>query len=62
MAHPMQDVRIHGIQHRAATAKNKKRWVVRWTVEGRQRPKAFATSNEANRYRSLLVAAHQRGD
>ena len=62
MSHPVQDVRIHGIQHRAASAKNKKRWVVRWTVEGRQRAKAFGTSNEANRYRSLLTAAQHRGE
>ena len=57
MSHPMQKVQIHGIQHRAPSAKVKKLWVVRWSVDGRAHSKAFATSNEANRYRSLLVAA-----
>jgi integrase len=60
MSHPMQKVQIHGIQHRAPSAKVRKRWVVRWKVDGRAHSKAFATSNEANRYRSLLVAAHHR--
>lgn len=60
MSHPVQQVQIHGVQHRAPSAKVKKLWVVRWTVEGRQRSKAFATSAEANRYRSLLVAAQRR--
>ena len=60
MSHPMQKVQIHGIQHRAPSAKVKKRWVVRGNVDGRAHSKAFATSNEANRYRSLLVAAHHR--
>lgn len=60
MAHPMQNVQIHGIQHRAPSAKNKKRWIVRWNVDGRAHSKSFATSNEANRYRSLLVAAHHK--
>ena len=60
MAHPMQQVQIHGIQHRAPSAKTKKCWVVRWNVDGRAHSKSFATSNEANRYRSLLVAAHHK--
>jgi len=60
MSHPMQKVQIHGVQHRAPSAKVKKLWVVRWNVDGRACSKAFATSNEANRYRSLLVAAHHK--
>lgn len=62
MVHPVQDVQIHGIQQRAPSAKTRKRWRVRWMVDGRAREKAFATSGEANRYRSLLVAAHHRGE
>jgi integrase len=62
MAHPIQDVQIHGITQRAPSAKHKKRWRVRWMVDGRPHDKVFATSNEANRYRSLLVAAHHRGE
>ena len=62
MVYPLQDVQIHGIQQRAPSAKTKKRWRVRWMVDGRAREKAFATSNETNRYRSLLVAAHHRGE
>jgi hypothetical protein len=60
MSHPMQKVQIHGIQHRAPSAKVKKLWVVRWNVDERACSKAFATSNEANRYRSLLVAAQHK--
>lgn len=62
MAHPVQDVQIHGITQRAPSAKVKKRWRVRWMVDGRAHDKVFATSGEANRYRSLLVAAHHRGE
>ncbi len=60
MEHPVQDVRIHGIQHRASSARTKKRWIVRWSVDGLARSKAFATSNEANRYRALLEVAWHR--
>jgi len=62
MSHPMQQVRIHGIQHKFRSAKVKKCWVVRWNVDGRAHSKAFSTSNEANRYRSLLVAAQHRSE
>src|SRR5262245_57341877 len=62
MTHPVQDVQIHGVTQRAPSAKVKKRWRVRWMVDGRAHDKSFATSNEANRYRSLLVAAHHRGE
>jgi integrase len=62
MTHPVQDVQLHGVTQRAPSAKVKKRWRVRWMVDGRAHDKSFATSNEANRYRSLLVAAHHHGE
>lgn len=62
MSHPIQDVRIHGVQQRAASAKHSKPWIVRWAVDGRSRSRSFRTSGEATRYRSLLVAAHHGGE
>jgi integrase len=59
---PLQDVHVFGLQHRARSARNKRPWVVRWSLDGRQRSKAFRTKAEADRYRSLLVHAQSAGE
>jgi integrase len=40
----------------------KRPWVVRWSVDGRQRSKSFHTRSEADRFRLLLMNAVQRGE
>ena len=56
---PVQDVRVWAIQHRP----NKPRpWGVRWTVDGQLYSRAFRTRVEADRRRSHLLVAHQRGE
>jgi integrase len=53
---------VFGLQHRAASERTKRPWIVRWRVDGRQRSKAFRTKTEAERYRSLLVHAQHVGE
>ena len=62
MARPMQDVRVHNIQDRRSTKYAKKPWIVRITVEGREKGKAFRTRAEADRYRMLLLRAVEDGE
>src|SRR6266536_2036523 len=59
---PLQDISVFGLQHRAPNERNKRPWIVRWSVDGRQRSKAFSTKAEAERYRSLLVHAQHAGE
>ena len=59
---PVQDVNIFSLQHRVGSDRNKRAWIVGWAVTGRQRSRSFRTKAEAERFRSLLFAAIQRGD
>jgi integrase len=42
--------------------RNRRPWIVRWAVDGRQRSRAFRTRPEADRYRSGLLVAQQSGE
>ena len=59
---PIQTITVFGIQHRQRGERTRRPWIVRWSVEGRQRSRAFATRAEADRYRSVLYAAHRGGE
>ena len=61
MRRTFQEVQVYGIQDRRATGKPKP-WVVRWSVDGPQRSRAFRTKAEAERFRSLLLEATHDGD
>lgn len=56
---PIQDVRIWSIQHRPAKVLP---WIVRWSVDGNIRSRSFRTKAEADRRRSQLLVAQQRGE
>lgn len=56
---PVQDIRIWSIQHRPAKSLP---WIVRWSVEGQIRSRSFRTKAEADRRRSQLLVAQQRGE
>jgi integrase len=58
---PLADVAVYSVQRRTS-ARNKRPWIVRWSVIGRQRSRAFRTKIEAERYRSGLLVAQQRGE
>lgn len=59
---PVQDVKVFGIQQRVKTDRTKRPWIVRWSVDGPQHSRAFRTRVEADRFRSFLVQALQRGE
>ncbi len=61
-AQRLQEVQVFGLQKRPQTKKNKRPWVVRWAVDGRQRSRTFATKAEADRVRMLLAHAQHRGE
>ena len=61
MRRTFQQVQVYGIQDRRSTGKPKP-WVVRWSVDGSQRSRAFRTKAEAERFRSLLLQAVHDGD
>lgn len=42
--------------------RHKRPWIVRWSLTGRQRSRAFRTKAEADRFRSGLLLAQQRGE
>lgn len=58
---PLADVAVYGVQKRSGD-RNKRPWIVRWAVTGRQRSRAFRTRPEADRYRSGLLVAQQSGE
>jgi integrase len=58
---PFADVAIYGLQKRTGE-RNKRPWVVRWSVIGRQRSRAFHTRGEAERFRTGLLLAQQSGE
>jgi hypothetical protein len=62
MGRPIQEVKVYGVQDRRTTARATLPWIVRWSIDGRQRTKAFRTRSEAERYRSLLLAAVYDGN
>ena len=57
-----QEVQVYSIQDRRSSDRVKRPWVVRWSVDGRQRSKSFHTRSEADRFRVLLMNAVQRGE
>jgi integrase len=59
---PVQQLKVFGVQDRRSTARAKLPWIVRWAIDGKQRTKAYRTRAEAERYRSLLLAAVHNGD
>lgn len=62
MAKPYQEISIFSIQDRRSQATARKPWLVRWSIDGRQRSKAFRTKAEADRHRSRLLMAVERGE
>jgi integrase len=57
-----QAVHVHGIQDRRASERVKKPWVVRWSVESREKSRSFRTRGEADRFRTRLIGAHAVGE
>lgn len=62
MGRPVQQLKVFGVQDRRTTTRAKLPWIVRWAIDGKQRTKAYRTRAEAERYRSLLLAAVHNGD
>lgn len=62
MGRPLQEIRVYGIQDGRSQAAAKRPWLVRWSIDGRQKSKAFRTKAEADRYRAQLLLAVGRGD
>src|SRR3546814_16215606 len=58
---PLADVAVFSVQRRSGE-RNKRPWIVRWSLNGRQRSRAFRTKAEAERYRSALLVAQQCGE
>ena len=58
---PLADVAVFGVQRRSGE-RHKKPYVVRWSLDGRQRSRAFRTKGEAERMRSALMVAAQSGE
>src|SRR3546814_10365390 len=58
---PLADVAVFSVQRRSGE-RNKRPWIVRWSLNGRQRSRAFRTKAEAERYRSALLVAQQSGE
>ena len=62
MGRPIQEVKVFGVQDRRSTAQARLPWIVRRSIEGRQRSKSFRTRAEAERYRLLLLQAVHAGE
>jgi integrase len=62
VARPVQEIKVFGVQDRRSYALAKRPWVVRWSITGSQRSKAFRTKSEAERYRALLLHAKTTGE
>jgi integrase len=62
MGRPIQRVKIYGVQDRRSFALAKLPWVVRYSIDGRQRSKSYRTKAEAERYRGALLQAVHNGD
>jgi integrase len=59
---PVQDVRFWSVQDRRGHQRTKKPYLVRWVVGGERFSESFLTRATADRYRSNLIVAHQRGE
>jgi len=57
----LADVAVYGVQKRLGE-RHKRPWIVRWSVAGRQRSRAFRTKAEADRFRTGLLVAQQSGE
>lgn len=62
MGRPIQEVKVFAVQDRRSTAQAKLPWIVRRSIDGRQRSKSFRTRAEAERYRVLLLQAVHAGE
>lgn len=62
MARPLQQVQVYSIQKKAKSDRIKRPYVVRYSIDGRQRSRSFPTRAEADRYRSELVRAVRVGE
>lgn len=58
---PRQSIRVFGVQDRRSGGRSKP-WIVRWEVDGRRSSRSFKTRALADRYRSELIVAHDRGE
>ncbi|HXY46151.1 MAG TPA: site-specific integrase [Acidimicrobiales bacterium] len=58
---PLADVSVYSVQRRSVE-RHKRPWITRWSVNGRQRSRAFRTKSEAERFRSGLLVAVQSGE
>ncbi len=58
---PLEDVQVYGVQKRKGD-RIKRPWIVRWSLDGRQRSRSFRTKAEADRYRAGLLLSQQRGE
>jgi integrase len=58
---PLADVSVFSVQRRSSDS-HKRPWITRWSVNGRQRSRSFRTKVEADRFRSGLLVAVQRGE
>lgn len=58
---PVQDIKVFSIQDRRDRG-TLRPWVVRWSLNDRQRARSFRTRAEADRYRTFLLQAQQRGE
>lgn len=59
---PLADVRVWEVQDRRSNPRFKRPWLVRWTVDGREFVRTHRTRTEADRRRSLLLAAVASGE
>jgi hypothetical protein len=62
MSTPVQRVRVFGIQDRRSQPTARRPWLVRWSIDGRERGRAFRTKGEADRHRAALLVAAQQGE
>ncbi len=57
MPRATQRIHIYAVQDRRSTPQATRPWVVRWTVDGRERSRSFRCKGEAQRFRSQLDRA-----
>lgn len=57
-----QTIRVFSVQDRRGSERVAKPWVVRWEVDGRRTSRSFKTKALADRFRSEIVVAHDRGE
>ncbi len=57
-----QVVRMFGVQDRRGDTRINQPWVVRWEVDGRRVSRSFRTKALADRDRSKVIGAYDRGE